>query len=535
MSQGEYVLGDLLNDPHLGLELLTGGEEAYSIPLVGAHAIELENPSKWLDAGWMMLTMGVRLRNKPALQRQLINDLQDIGASCLGFGVGLSFKSVPPALLDEAKAQNFPVVLIPEQTQFRDITRAVFHSTIGIESTTFQRLSSIQQNLIRAFTDDNPLESIVQRLGRLVHSTVAVLSLDGKVDVTTGAIPVAEIVEGLASYPSYSFVQFDAADQRVVAAPVTAGRGPSTRWLVVSSRQWSGTRDLHSAAVQVTAPLIDAILRLNVTNVGQERATREAVLDSVLDGEIDAASQRTLTSRLNALGMDFASNLRVGVVRERPSGISTPSLPEAGDVVSEIHDFLEASGAHYLVSRREWEIVMLGSNALLGKTADKLVAARPSITVGIGRKAESVADIRASHRDAQITVQHLRVQPDRSWMTFNDLDVVTQLLAEIPADRFAATAEKTVELLLENPIQLEALRAFFANNRDVKAAADSIFLHPNTLRYRLERLENAMGRSLREPSVTASLYCVLTLIDDLAPAAPRISEQVADAPDGMAF
>jgi len=70
--------------------------------------------------------------------------------------------------------------------------------------------------------------------------------------------------------------------------------------------------------------------------------------------------------------------------------------------------------------------------------------------------------------------------------------------------------------LEENPIQLEALRAYFAMNRDIKAAADSIFLHPNTLRYRLERLELALGRSLREPSVTASLYCVLTLMSEPA-------------------
>ncbi|MUM36118.1 helix-turn-helix domain-containing protein, partial [Mycolicibacterium sp. CBMA 361] len=108
---------------------------------------------------------------------------------------------------------------------------------------------------------------------------------------------------------------------------------------------------------------------------------------------------------------------------------------------------------------------------------------------------------------------------------FDDLDVVTQLLAEVPAERFAATAAPIAQMLAENPIQLEALRAFFANNRDVKAAADSIYLHPNTLRYRLERLEHALGRSLREPAVTASLYCVLTLMDDLVPSVVVSSEQ----------
>jgi DNA-binding PucR family transcriptional regulator len=134
-----------------------------------------------------------------------------------------------------------------------------------------------------------------------------------------------------------------------------------------------------------------------------------------------------------------------------------------------------------------------------------------------------VLGIRSSHRDAQIAVRHLTVQSDQPVMWFDDLDVVTQLLAEVPKERLAATAAPIAALLAENPIQLEALRAYFTMNRDVKAAADSIFLHPNTLRYRLERLEHSLGRSLREPSVTASLYCVLTLMPDLIPESADVS------------
>jgi DNA-binding PucR family transcriptional regulator len=516
MRYGEYSLGDLLSDHSLGLELLTGGADAYSVPLLGAHAIELENPAKWLDSGWMMLTMGVRLRNKPELQRQLIAELQELGASCLGLGVGLSFKSAPPALIDEANRRNFPIVLVPEETQFRDVTRAVFHSTVGIESTTFQRLSSIQQNLIRAFADDSPLESIVKRLARLIHSTVAVVSVDGQVDITTGSLPLEQIAEELAKSPNFSLVQFDAADQHVLAAPVTAVHGPSARWLVVSAAH-RAAHDLHVAAVQVSAPLIDAILRLNVTSVGQDRALREVLLDAVLDGSPDADT-RDLAARLSALNIDLRAGVRAAVVRERPAAFGRREQPvDLGEVSAAVHRYLESCGARYLLSRRSDEIVVVTADGTFSDGTEELVATWPTLTVGIGRQIHYVADIRASYRDAQIAVQHLKMQPDRAVLAFGELDVVTQLLAEVPAERFAATAAPIVALLTENPNQLEALRAFFAANRDTKAAADSIFLHPNTLRYRLERLEHALGRSLREPAVTASLYCVLTLLEDLRP------------------
>lgn len=517
MGRGEYTLGDLLGESQLGLELLTGGQEALLTPLIGAHAIELEHPAKWLDDGWMMLTMGVRLRNKPQMQRELITELQELGASCLGFGVGLSFKSVPQALLDEASRRNFPVVLVPEETQFRDITRAVFHSTVGIESATFQRLSSIQQNLIRAFADANPLESIVQRLGRLVHSTVAVMSLDGEVDATTGTIPVAEIAAGLSEQSDFPMAQLEIGEWRILAAPVSTGNRPSGRWLVVAARRTTVAQELARAAVQVTAPLVDALLRLSVTNQGQDQAIRQSVLDAVLDDSPEALDLRTLGARISALGVEFDTDFRTVVLTARPRSLEhwhQRAVPE--ELASWLRGRLESTGARYLLSRRSTEIVMvINSGSVLQAVSEELALTWPGFILGVGRPIGSTLGIRTSHRDAQIAV---RAQSDKTVMWFDNLDVVTQLLAEVPKERFAATAAPIAALLVENPIQLEALRAYFAMNRDVKAAADSIFLHPNTLRYRLERLEQALGRSLREPSVTASLYCVLTLMPDLVSA-----------------
>jgi purine catabolism regulator len=530
MNRGDYTLGDLLGEPQLGLELLTGGQDALLAPLLGAHAIELEHPAKWLDGGWMMLTMGVRLRNKPQTQRELIRELKELGASCLGFGVGLSFKSVPPALLEEAREQNFPVVLVPEATQFRDITRAVFHSTVGMESTTFQRLSSIQQNLIRAFADANPLESIVQRLGRLVHSTVAVMSRDGKIDVATGTMPVSEIAEKLTGHTGLPIAELDVAGWNVLAAPVSTGSGPSARWLVVASRGAAVAHELARAAVQVTTPLVDALLRLSVTNQEQDRAIRQSVLDSVLDDDPETLDLRTLGARISALGIDFEADFRTVVLSGRPRsmvGRDAGAMP--ADMTEWLRSRLEGHGARYLLSRRGDEIVLAIDSAtrVLQSITAELDGVWPAAVLGVGRTIRTPLGIRGSHRDAQIAVQHLGLQMDERVRWFDDLDVIAQLLAEVPKERFAETAAPIAELLRNHPIQLEALRAYFAMNRDVKAAANSIFLHPNTLRYRLERLEQTLGRSLREPSVTASLYCVLAFLPDLVPQSPEASGAAA--------
>ena len=44
---------------------------------------------------------------------------------------------------------------------------------------------------------------------------------------------------------------------------------------------------------------------------------------------------------------------------------------------------------------------------------------------------------------------------------------------------------------------------------DVNATAEAMHVHPNTLRYRLGRVEKLLGRSLRQPATIAELTLAL--------------------------
>ena len=62
---------------------------------------------------------------------------------------------------------------------------------------------------------------------------------------------------------------------------------------------------------------------------------------------------------------------------------------------------------------------------------------------------------------------------------------------------------------------LDALKEFFARDQDVNAAAAALHVHPNTLRYRLGRVEALLGRSLRSPrrSPSSCSRCRHELLD----------------------
>ena len=102
------VLGDLVAQEDLGLSLLSGGAGALDREVAGAHSIDVEKPTRFLERRWVMLTAGMRLKGSVAAQKALVEELDEAGISALGIGIDLVFKRVPPALLEEARERIVP-------------------------------------------------------------------------------------------------------------------------------------------------------------------------------------------------------------------------------------------------------------------------------------------------------------------------------------------------------------------------------------------------------------------------------------------
>jgi purine catabolism regulator len=66
-----------------------------------------------------------------------------------------------------------------------------------------------------------------------------------------------------------------------------------------------------------------------------------------------------------------------------------------------------------------------------------------------------------------------------------------------------------VSTLREHPPLHEALVAYFDHDLDVGATAAELHLHPNSLRYRLTRVEQLLGCSLKRPATIAELHIAL--------------------------
>ena len=59
---------------------------------------------------------------------------------------------------------------------------------------------------------------------------------------------------------------------------------------------------------------------------------------------------------------------------------------------------------------------------------------------------------------------------------------------------------------------LDTLRTYLSRGRSIGSTADALSVHPNTIRYRLRRIESLTTRSLRNPQHLAELITALNAL-----------------------
>ena len=92
---------------------------------------------------------------------------------------------------------------------------------------------------------------------------------------------------------------------------------------------------------------------------------------------------------------------------------------------------------------------------------------------------------------------------------YDDLDIGTVLVHEVPLERLAPKIEQWLAPLRENPLAHEALVAYLRYDLDVGRTARALHLHPNSVRYRLARAEELLGVHLRSSETIVALHVAL--------------------------
>ncbi len=498
------TLGELLDQPHLGLELLTARDSARSRTVRGAHAIEVDAPTRWIPDEWLMLTNGLRLRGRAEEQRRLVAELAEGGQSGLGWAVGLVLQRVPRAVLDEAERRDFPVVLVPIQTAFHEIISLVHHGRADDDMYVMRRLRAIEDYLMEALSMRRPEQEILDRLAQTLDVGVAITD--------AGGVPTQHAGLELPPAVSPEIVARDAValeraiDREACVLPIPH-EGKHPQLLVAATRH-------GNVGGGVTDPLARAVLRRAVHLLGLVSGSyrRNAMVAKAQGTELLLRSLRPVDDQqAHALDAE-AGTLQVPPAQGVEIALWRVTLDDAPEPpIDRVRDLLISHSVPHLAAELDDAFATLQPRGRL-PAADDLP---PWVArIGVGRPITSLADASRSLDDARLALNHVRPldaanDPRARIVRFAELDNLGTLLGQVrePADLLRAAS--LLDPLRGHDHLLSTLRCWFAADANNGATALELHLHRNTLRYRLNRIEELLGLTLSSPRAITNVQLAL--------------------------
>ncbi|MGW7725182.1 PucR family transcriptional regulator [Streptomyces canus] len=536
---------------HSALKLtVRAGEDRLDVPVRWAHVSELADPVPYMEGGELLLITALKLdAEDPEAMRRYVKRLAGAGVVGLGFAVGVTYDEIPGALVEAARDEGLPLLEVPRRTPFLAISKAVSAAIAADQYRSVTAGFAAQRELTKQALTGGP-EGLLAALASQVDGWAALYDASGAVVATAPewagrrAARLTADVERLRerSAPASSVVGGSGTsdnDDRVELHSLGTGRRPRSA-LAVGTAAALGTAERY--AVHSAIALLTLTTERSRSLQAAEQRIGAAVLRMLLAGEPEHA--RTVAGDLYGGLLDapfrliVAETVAVSSVRiaaDAPTRVpSAAALAAAadtdGDPLEALTEVVESAAARsgeavLVVPERERLVVLAADGGAAvtacGEYAVALEAARTREQASAGDEDELVVGVSApvgpiaaaaAYKQAEQALSVAR-RRGRVYVEHEQLasGSVLPLLAD---DAVRAFADGLLRPLYEHDATgrgdlVASLRAWLSRHGQWDAAAADLGVHRHTLRYRMRRVEEILGRSLDDPDVRMELWLAL--------------------------
>ncbi len=520
------LLGDVLRLPTLARANVVGGSAGLRRPVRGVNVMEVPDILEWVKPDELLLTTAYPLRDDPVALAALIPHLAERGLAGIALKPGRYIKTIPASMIEAADRHDFALIELPSEASFNEIIKSVLTVILDAQAVRLQRSAAIHDRFTSIALSGGGLRQIAEALAELIARPVAIVDAQGIVQWrTSDEAPMSGGADG--------------PGPRAIVQPIQVGIERYGAILVPSGEADLGPDRLEAIEYAATVAALRQVQTRAVAEA--DRRFQAVCLEELITGHVTDRS--VLMERAAAFAWDLATPravllAEIEVIAGRPFS-ALAGTPEEAAFRHRLAEAARASlGPTAIIWERSREIGALISAGTPTGTGghDQRWRAGPAqlreigaalqaeagrrlpgavVSVGIGRPAPDPLDLHGSFSQARRALTIGRWGSGPGVVTaFDDLGL-DRLLVAVPdpeAAAFCAAVLGPLEVYdAARGTSLVATLETFLATRNAALAARSLYLHYNTLKNRLARIEEIIGPYLDDPDRCLSLALALRL------------------------
>jgi purine catabolism regulator len=177
-----FTIADALALPAVreGVPEVLAGEAQLTRPIRWVHSGEFPDMPAVLKGGELLLTHGMTLSRREDRQRRYVADLARAGLAGLVIEVGSGMKRIPATVVDEARKQDLPLIVLHRPIPWVEVTEAVHRTIVRRQDDLLERGQELHDRFAALVAAGAGVAEVLQALADSIANPV-VLCRDGEI------------------------------------------------------------------------------------------------------------------------------------------------------------------------------------------------------------------------------------------------------------------------------------------------------------------------------------------------------------------
>lgn len=503
---------------------ILAGEKGISKTVESVTVLDAPDGIQWLKGGeFVITTLFPFQESNKTISKTLLPTLAQKNVSALGIKLNRYVETISSDIVEQSNKLSLPIILIPYDYAWIDIINSIMSKILNRQAEELKELSNIRDLFVQELLHERGLEGIASLLYELLHHPVSIFSFYNFHSLNYPPSFEPHVSKENLRLIDTTDIHRETICEKSMMMRMAQRENPESSWvqipISIAQNQigflvvWEEDGCVDEAQMSIinqALPLIALKIHESKEIQKVEQRFKEQLLQLLLADSIDCP--QTIDRHLNRLNLYLGEKNIVVIINSQDVKFLDP---QALILIQQIKTSLKYLMKKLMksenpINNHQLFVSLEQKNRIFiilpyYKTDDYYervytffyssfheILASHEYGVGIGRVYQGYEGISKSYREALKALDLCWYKKER--VLFYKDQGLYRIILEIPRKERESFFHETIGPLLEydrvnNSNLVETLKIFLDNRASYNLTAKEMYLHPNTIRYRIEKIK----------------------------------------------
>lgn len=508
---------------------------------------EVPDVFNWIKPNTFLLTTAYAIKDDVEAQVRLISQLSELGATALSIKPQRFISRIPDLMIEEANKLGFPLIELSRDVSYSDVILGISKLIFNKKAESLQKSLDMNNAFTKVILEGGSFNDIAKMLSGMTKNPILIEDMDFNILAYADTTKDLHVKDNL-----YANILLNK-ERRNLALKNRDSKNPvlykiNKSWVYALLPINAGEDSLgfitmlkgnRNSIINVTAmkhASVVAALELNriKSYYNKEIVIKKQLIDSLLSSDKD--SNKSLSSQIIHFGWLINQHYISVAVRPKIDEKSSLELIECEHVYfkrlmqvletnfytdyPKVINHLDGKNILFFIglSDEEAKDYKKYITSFIDKIIEKTSQLMISIYIGVGIPCENIYDIKSSYENSTAALElGKKINAGKRVIFYDELDFYEIIINHEPKKDLINYCNKYVGSLIKyqendpNSNLLHTLEVFLDSGSSLVKTSQALYIHRNTLIYRLNKIKEILLYDLDDPKVQFKMNFALRI------------------------